>query len=171
MRHWRKWRTPPRPPSLLLLPLCKLPTTVTSPAPTHSTPQPRQHPSSTRARPSSPVSPVHVASMPCAGHPLDALVPDSLAYKSPRRSNDWTHTPPSSLPDIFSSPRSLQLDVASPAGEVLDAEGAAALGLSGASRRRESVEEPRRSLFRPSPSSSASPTLTAVAVVIFSARR
>jgi hypothetical protein len=86
---------------------CTSPTIVTSPEPTHSTPRPRQHPSSTRARPSRPVSPVHVASMPCAGHLLGAPVPDAPAYKSPRRSNDWTHTIPSYLPDTLTSPRSL----------------------------------------------------------------
>jgi hypothetical protein len=67
--------------------------------------------------------------MPCAGHLLGALVPASLAYKSPHRSNDWTHTTPSYLPDTLTSPRSLSFDVASPAGEVLDAEGAAAFDL------------------------------------------
>jgi hypothetical protein len=144
---------------------------VTSPAPTHSTPQPRQHPSSTRARPLSPVSPVHVASTPCAGHPLGALVPASLAYKSPRRSNDWTHTIPSYLPDTLTSSRSLPFDVTSPAGEVLDAEGAAAFDLRWARGRRELVEESRRSLFRPSLSSSASSTRLAVAVVFLAVRR
>jgi hypothetical protein len=112
------------------------PTTVTSPEPTHSTPSQRPTPSSMRARPSSPVSPVHVASMPCAGHPLDALAPASLAYKNPRRSNEWMHTIPSYLPDTLTSPSSLSFDVASPAGEVLDAEGTAAFGLRGASGRR-----------------------------------
>jgi hypothetical protein len=114
---------------------------------------------------------VHVASTPCAGHPLGAPVPASLAYKNPRRSNERMHPTPSLLPDIFSSPRSLSLDVASPAGEVLDAGGAAAFGLSWASGRRELEEEHRRSLFRPSPSSSASSTRAAVAIVFFSARR
>jgi hypothetical protein len=148
-----------------------LPTAVTAPEPTHSTPSPRPNPSSTRARPSSPVLPVHVASTTFAGHPLGALVPAPLAYKNPRRSNEWTHTIPSYLPDTLTSPRSLSFDVASPAGEVLDAEGAAVFGLRGASGRRELVEESRRSLFRPSPSSSASSTRTAVAIVFFSARR
>jgi hypothetical protein len=80
---WEETRTAPGPPSLLLLPLCMLPTAVPSPAPTHSTPRPRQPPPSTRARPSRPVSPVHVASKLCAGHPLDAPVPAALAYKNP----------------------------------------------------------------------------------------
>jgi hypothetical protein len=117
------------------------------------------------------VSPVHVASTTCAGHPLGAPVPASLAYKNPRRSNEWTHTIPSYLPDTLLSPRSLSFDVASPADEVLDAEGAAAFGLRGASGRRELVEESRRSLFRPSPSSSASSTLVAIAVVFLAVRR
>jgi hypothetical protein len=45
----------------------------------------------------------HTLRRPLIGRPR----PDSLAYKSPRRSNEWTHTTPSSPPDIFSSPRSL----------------------------------------------------------------
>jgi hypothetical protein len=171
VRQGRKRRTPPGPPSPLLLPLCKLPTAVTSLEPTHSTPSPRQNPASTRARPPCPASSVHITSTPCAGHPLGALVPAPLAYKNPRRSNERTHPTPSYLPDNFSSSRSLSFDVASPAGEVLDAEGAAAFGLSGASGRRELVEESHRSLFRPSPSSPASSTLAAVAVVFFSACR
>jgi hypothetical protein len=44
-----------RTPSPLLLPLCKLPTGVVSPAPTHRAPPPRQNPASTRARPPCPV--------------------------------------------------------------------------------------------------------------------
>jgi hypothetical protein len=48
------------------------------------------------------VSPVHVASMPCTGHPLDAPVPAALAYVNPRRSNEETHTTPSYLPDTIS---------------------------------------------------------------------
>jgi hypothetical protein len=81
------------------------------------------------------------------------------------------HTTPSYLPDSFSPSLSLSFDVASPAGEVLDAEGAAAFGIRGASEHRELVEESRRSLFRSSPSSSASSMLAAVAVVFFTARR
>jgi hypothetical protein len=108
---------------------------------------------------------------PRTGELLDALALVSLAYKSPRRSNERAHTTPSYLPDNFSPSHSLSFDVASPAGEVLGAEGAAAFGLHGASERQELVEESRRSLFRPSPSSSASSTLAAVAVVFFSARR
>jgi hypothetical protein len=108
---------------------------------------------------------------PRTGELLDALAPDSLAYKNPRRSNERTHTDPSYLPDTLASPRSLSFDDACTAGEVLDAEGAAAFGIRGASGRRELVEESRRSLFRPSPSSSASSTLAAVAVVFFAARR
>jgi hypothetical protein len=79
----RRWRGQHLDPPLLLLPLCKLPTIVPSLAPTHSIPQPRPKPSSTRARPSRPMSPMHIASMPCAGHPLDAPVPDAMAYKNP----------------------------------------------------------------------------------------
>jgi hypothetical protein len=65
----------------------------------------------------------------------------------------------------------LSLDVACNAGEVLDAESAAAFDHPGASRRWESEEESRRSQFRPSPSSSSSSTHAAVAVVVFTARR
>jgi hypothetical protein len=66
---------------------------------------------------------------PRTGELLDALAPASLAYKSPRRSNERTRPAPSYLPDNLSSPRSLPFDVASPAGEVLDVEGAAAFDL------------------------------------------
>jgi hypothetical protein len=65
--------------------------------------------------------------MPCAGHPLDALAPASLAYKSPRRSNEETHTISSYLPDTLTSPHLLSFDDACNAGEGLDASRAAAL--------------------------------------------
>jgi hypothetical protein len=45
---WEERKTAPGPPSLLLLPLCKFPTTVPSPESTHSPPRPRQQ---TPARP------------------------------------------------------------------------------------------------------------------------
>jgi hypothetical protein len=168
----RRRRRPDPPLSVPLpLPLCKLPTAVTSPEPTHSTPSPRQNPANTRATPPCPASPVHVASTPCAGHSLGAPVPASLAYKNPRRSNEWTHTTPSYLPDNLSSLLSLSFDVASPAGEVLDAGSTAAWSRRWTNGRREVEEEGRRSLFRPSPSSSASSTRAAVAVVFLSARR
>jgi hypothetical protein len=70
---------------------------------------------------------------PRTGELLDALAPDSLAYKNPRRSNEQANTTPSYLPDTLTSPRLPSFDVASFAGEVLDAEGAAAFGLRGAS--------------------------------------
>jgi hypothetical protein len=108
---------------------------------------------------------------PRTGELLDALALVSLAYKSPRRSNEWTHTTPSYLLDTLTPPRSLSFDDAYTAGEVLDAEGAAVFGIRGANGRRELVEESRRSLFRLSPSSSASSMLAAIAVVFFTARR
>jgi hypothetical protein len=114
---------------------------------------------------------VHVASTPCVGHPLGALALDSLAYKSPLRARRWTHPTPSYLPDTFSSSLSLSFAAAVDAGEVLDVEGAAALGRRWTNGRQELEEERRRSLFRPPPSSSASSTRAAVAVVFFSARR
>jgi hypothetical protein len=158
-------------PPLCLSSSCTTPTAMTAPEPTHSTPQPRPNPPSTRARPPCPVLLDARCQGPCTGELLDALALVSPAYKSPRRSNEPTRPAPSYLPDTLTSPRSLSFVVAIPAGEVLDAEGAAAFDLLGASRRRELVEEPRRSLFRPSPSSSASSTLAAVAVVFFSVRR
>jgi hypothetical protein len=88
---------------------------------------------------------------------LDALAPDAQAYINPRRSNEETRLAPSYLPDTLASPSSLSFGVAVLAGEVLDVEGAAASYLPGASRRWELVEEHRRSRFRTSPSSSASP--------------
>jgi hypothetical protein len=66
---------------------------------------------------------------PRTGELLDALALDSLAYKNPLRANERTYPAPSKPPDNLSSPRSLSFDVASPAGEVLDAEGAAAFDL------------------------------------------
>jgi hypothetical protein len=150
---------------------CTSPTIVASPEPTHSTPSPRPNPTSTRARPPCPVLLVARRQGPRTSELLDALAPDSLAYKNPRRSNERSHPTPSSLPDNLSSLRSLSFDVASPAGEVLDAGSAAALGRRWTSRRRELEEEHRRSLFRPSPSSPASSTRAAVAIVVFSARR
>jgi hypothetical protein len=95
---------PDPPPSLLLLPLCKLPTTLTSPAPTHSNPRPRQHPSSTRARPSRPVSPVHAARAPALATFWPPLPSTSWAHKPPppsipRRS---THSP-QPIPTLLSS--------------------------------------------------------------------
>jgi hypothetical protein len=75
------------------------------------------------------------------------------------------------LPDTFSSSRSLSFTAAVDAGELLDAGGAAAFDLRWASGRREVEEECHRSLFCPSPSSPASSTRVAVAVVFFSGRR
>jgi hypothetical protein len=91
---WREEEEHAQDPPLCLSSSCMTPTAVTAPAPTHSTPWPRQHPSSTRARPSRPVSPVHVASTTCAGHPLGAPVPAALAYKNPHRSNERAHPLP-----------------------------------------------------------------------------
>jgi hypothetical protein len=108
---------------------------------------------------------------PRTGELLAALALDSLAYKSPLGARRWTHPTPSYLPDTFSSSLSLSFASAVDAGEVLDAEGAAALGRRWTNGRRELEEECRRSLFRPSLSSSASSTRAAVAVVFFSARR
>jgi hypothetical protein len=158
-------------PPLCLSHLCTMPTVVASPTPTHSAPTPRPNPSSMPPRPPCPALPVHVARTPCAGHPLDALVPALLAYKKPLRSRSWTHPTPSELPDIFSSSRSISFAIASSAGELLGMGGTAAFGLRWANGRREVEEECRRSLFRPAPSSSASPSRLAVAVVFFSARR
>jgi hypothetical protein len=158
-------------PPLCLSSSCTTPTAMTAPEPTHSTPQPRPNPPSTRARPPCPVLLDAHCQGPRTGELLDTLALISPAYKSPRRSNEPTRPAPSYLPDIFSSPHSLLFDVAIPAGEVLDAEGAAAFDFLGTSRRRELVEEPRRSLFRPSRSSSASSTLAVVTVIFFSARR
>jgi hypothetical protein len=81
------------------------------------------------------------------------------------------HPTPSYPLDTLSSPRSLSFDVASSAGELLDAGSAAAFGLRWASRRRELEEECRQSLFRPSPSSPASSTHIAVAFVFLAVRR
>jgi hypothetical protein len=168
---WREEEERAQDPPLCLSSSCTTPTAVTVPEPTHITPSPRQNPSSTLARPPCPVLLDAHCQGPRTGELLDALALVSLAYKSPRRSNEWTHTTPSYLPDTLTSPRSLSFDDACTAGEVLDAECAAAFGIRGASGRRELVEESRRSLFRPSPSSSASSTLAAVAVLFFTARR
>jgi hypothetical protein len=108
---------------------------------------------------------------PRAGELLAALTLVAPAYKRPLRSNEETHTTPSYRPDTISPSLSLWFVDACNAGEVLDAESAAAFDHPGASRRWESEEESRRSRFRPSPSSSSSSTHAAVAVVVFTARR
>jgi hypothetical protein len=108
---------------------------------------------------------------PRTGELLDALALDAPAYKRPLRSNEETHTTPSYRPDTISPSLSLWFIDACNAGEVLDAESAAAFDHPGASRRWESEEEPRRRRFHPSPSSSSSSTHAAVAVVVFTARR
>jgi hypothetical protein len=96
---------------------CTSPTAVTSPEPTHNTPSPRPNPSSTRARPPCPVLLVARRQGPRTSELLDALALDSLAYKNPLRSNERTHPTHSSLPDTFSSSRSLSFDAALDAGE------------------------------------------------------
>jgi hypothetical protein len=150
---------------------CTSPTIVTAPAPTHSMPQPRPKPPSTRARSLCPVLLDAQPQGPQAGELLDTLSPNAQAYINPHRSNEETHTTPGYRPDTISSSLSLWFIDACITGEVLDAEGAAAFDLPGASRRWELVEEHRRSRFRPSPSSSTSSTHAAVAVVVFTARR
>jgi hypothetical protein len=102
---------------------------------------------------------------------LDALAPDSLAYKSPLRAHDRTHPTPSNLPDTFSPSRSLLFDVACNAGEPLGVGSAAVLGRRWTNGRRELEEECCQSLFCPSPSSPASSTRLAVAVVFLAVRR
>jgi hypothetical protein len=144
---------------------------VTAPEPTHSTPRPRPNPSSTRARPPCPVLLDAHRQGPRTGELLDALAPDALAYKSPRRSNDWTPTIPSYLPDTFSPSLSLSFDDTYTAGAVLDASCAAALDRRWTSGGWEPEEERRRNLFHPSPSSSASPTRLAITVVFLAVRR
>jgi hypothetical protein len=95
---------PPDPP-LFFPATCTSPTVLPSPAPTHSTPRPRPTPPSMRVRPTRPVSPVHAASMSCAGRSLDALALDAPAYIKPLRSNGATHLTPLYLPDIVAKPR------------------------------------------------------------------
>jgi hypothetical protein len=80
------------------------------------------------------------------------------------------HTIPSNLLDILSSLCSLSFIVASNAGELLDAVGATASGRHWKSGRWEVDEENRRTLFRPAPSISPSPTSLTVAA-LFSAER
>jgi hypothetical protein len=100
---WEETEDTARTPSLLLLPLCKLPTAVTSPALTHSTPQPRQHPSSTPPRPPCPAWPLHTARAPAMATFWPPLPSASRAYKNPpstpRRS---THSP-QPIPTLLSS--------------------------------------------------------------------
>jgi hypothetical protein len=83
---WRRRGRTRLDPPLFPSALCKSPTGVASPTPTHSAPSPRPSPASTPPRPPHPALPVHVARTPCAGHLLDALAPGLLAYKSPLRS-------------------------------------------------------------------------------------
>jgi hypothetical protein len=126
---WREEEERAQDPPLCLSSLCKLPTAMTAPEPTHSTPRPRQNPSSTRARPPCPVLLDAHRQGPRTGELLDDLALVSPAYKSPRRSNEPTRPAPSYLPDTLTSPRSFSFDDACTAGEVLDAEGAAAFDL------------------------------------------
>jgi hypothetical protein len=88
---WREEEERAQDLPLCLFSSCTTPTAMTAPEPTHSTPRPRPTPSSTRARPSCPVLLDAHRQGPRTGKLLDALAPDALAYKSPRRSNDWTH--------------------------------------------------------------------------------
>jgi hypothetical protein len=85
--RWRREGRSRPDPSPLPLPLCKLPTGVVSPAPTHRAPPPRQNTDSTRARPPRPVLLIARRQGPRTGELLDALAPDSLAYKNPRRAH------------------------------------------------------------------------------------
>jgi hypothetical protein len=89
----------------------------------------------------------------------------ALAYKNPLRALLRTDTIPSNLPDILSSLCSLSFVIASNAGELLDAVGATASGRRWRNGRWEVDEENRRTLFRPAPSSSSSPTSLAVAAL------
>jgi hypothetical protein len=106
---WEKRVDSARTPSLLLLPLCKFPTAMTAPEPTHSPPQPRRHPSSTPPRPSCPAWTLHPARAPALatfGPPLPSA---SRAYKPPpppRRTPDGAHTHRNRCPH-FSLPLSL----------------------------------------------------------------
>jgi hypothetical protein len=65
----------------------------------------------------------------------------------------------------------LSFAVAIDAGELLDAGGATVFGRRWTNGRREVEEECRQNLFRPTPSSSSSPTPLAVAALFLSARR
>jgi hypothetical protein len=72
-------------PPLFFPACCTSPTTLPSPAPTHSTPQPRPKPPSTRARPPCLVSLDARAQGPRSGELLDTLSPDAQVYLNPRR--------------------------------------------------------------------------------------
>jgi hypothetical protein len=63
---------------------------------------------------------------PRTGELLDVLALDAPAYKRPLRSNEETHTTPGYRPDTISPSLSLWFVDACNAGEVLDAESAAA---------------------------------------------
>jgi hypothetical protein len=108
---------------------------------------------------------------PRTGKLLVTLALVSLAYKSPRRSNEPTRPAPSYLPDTTSPSLSLSFDDACTTGVVLDASHAAALDCRWTNGGWEPEEEYRRSLFHPMPSSSASPTRLAVAIVFLAVRR
>jgi hypothetical protein len=103
---WEETEDTARTLSPLLLPLCKLPTDVTSPAPTHSTPQPRQHPSSTPPRPPCPAWPLHTARAPAPATFWPPLPSASRAYKNPpvdpQKKHTFTATDPHS--SLFLSP-------------------------------------------------------------------
>jgi hypothetical protein len=97
-----------RTPSPLLLPLCKLPTVVASPLPTHRAPPPRQNPASMLARPPRPVLPVLVARAPAPATFWTPSPSASRAYKTPPSTPRRSTHPPLPIPTLLSSspPRS-----------------------------------------------------------------
>jgi hypothetical protein len=103
---WEERKTAPKPPSLLLLPLCKFPTTVPSPEPTHSPPRPRQPPPSTPPRPPCPAWPLHPTRAPALATLWPPLPSASRAYKTfpvdPQK--EHTLTAPDPHTSLFLSP-------------------------------------------------------------------
>jgi hypothetical protein len=160
-----------RTPSPFPLPLCTMPTSVSSPTHAHSAPTPRPCPASMLPRPSRPALPVTHRQTPAPATFWTPPLQPAPAYKTPLRAHHRTHTIPSNLPDNLSSLRSLSFVIASSAGELLDAGGATAFGHRWKNGRRKVEEECRQNLFRPAPSSSSSPTSLAVAVLFSTARR
>jgi hypothetical protein len=98
--------TAPRDPPLFFPATCTSPTTLPSPAPTHSTPWPRPKPPQHASEAAVPMVARRTRQGPRNGELLAALALDAPAYKRPRRSNEPTHPVPSYLPDNPVSPRS-----------------------------------------------------------------
>jgi hypothetical protein len=112
-RTWRRRGRTTRTPPLCPAASCTTPTVVASPAPTHSTLPPRQHPASTPPRPPHPALLAHAARHR-PSMPLETLAPAlSRAYKNPPSTPRRSTPSPLPIPTLlsFSLPRSRSISV------------------------------------------------------------